>query len=109
MNGIEKLHSKNHTLYIEVQQMINRRMSWEDICDKVGLVGQRRVMELTEWFLAYKTPKTEKPAVRRSDAVYVGPSSRTPQQMSAAFLAWKRQHEGVKATLREGGFEPSAE
>lgn len=108
MNGIEKLHPKNHSLYVHVQKLLNLRWSYEAICDDIDLVGPNRVKELCEWFLAYKTPKRAT-MIRQSEPITWQEKPITnPKQMSAAFMAWKRQHEGVKATLKESGFEASA-
>lgn len=97
MTGIEQLHSKNHTLYVQVQRMLNLRMKYDDICDVVGLVGDNRVNELCEWFIAYKTPKPL-PMVN-SHVLDVPVRSRALLDKGVRLQAWLRQREGARKAL----------
>jgi len=98
MTGIEQLHPKNQTLYLQVQRMLNKRMKYEDICDVVGLVGPNRVNELCEWFIAYKTPKPL-PLVTTAHVLEIPTHSRLYSGDAERFLAWRKQREGARKAL----------
>jgi hypothetical protein len=55
--GIEKLHSKNTTLYLRVQHLLRLRNSWEDIAMMLDIPN---VSELVHWFNDYKIVKVNK-------------------------------------------------
>jgi hypothetical protein len=98
MNGIEQLHPQNHTLYVQVQRMLNLRMKYDDICDVVGLVGANRVNDLCEWFIAYKTPKAM-PLVSTGQVLDVPVRSRALLDKGVRLQAWLRQREGARKAL----------
>lgn len=98
MNGIEQLHPKNQTLYLQVQRMLNKRMAYEDICDVVGLVGPNRINELCEWFIAYKTPK-ELPKVRTGSVLDVPVRAPSLTGQGVRLGVWQKQREGAREAL----------
>lgn len=102
MNGIEQLHPQNHTLYVQVQRMLNLRMKYDDICDVVGLVGSNRVNELCEWFIAYKSPKSM-PLVSTKQVPDVPVGSRALRDNGVRLQAWLRQREGARKALEAIG------
>ena len=102
MNGIEQLHPQNHTLYVQVQRMLNLRMKYDDICDVVGLVGSNRVNELCEWFIAYKSPKPM-PLVSTKQVLDVPVGSRALRDNGVRLQAWLRQREGARKALEAIG------
>lgn len=97
MNGIEQLHPKNHTLYLQVQRMLNLRMKYDDICDVVGLVGSNRVNDLCEWFIAYKTPK----ALPMVNSQVLNVPVRAPSLLDKGvrLQVWQRQRDGARKAL----------
>lgn len=99
--GIEMLTPKNHSLYRRVQHLVRLNRSWEYIAEDVGLVGPRAVQELCDWVLAYKEPKNPVYA----NGAYIGvpnvQKKLRPEEMTARFLAWKKQKHGAQVALRE--------
>ena len=103
MTGIEKLHPRNHTLYIQVQTLLNLRWSYDAICDEIGLVGANRINDLCEWFIAYKSPK-RLPAARTAQPItWQGKPITTPREMSQQFAAWRKQHVGARKAREAAG------
>lgn len=98
MTGIEQLHPKNQTLYLQVQRMLNKRMKYEDICDVVGLVGANRVNDLCEWFIAYKTPK-QLPKVRTGYVLDVPVRAPSLTGHGVRLGVWQKQRDGARRAL----------
>lgn len=95
--GIEKLTLDNHTLYRRVQHLVRLNWSWEAIAADVAVPN---VLALCEWILEYREPK---PKEKVANNAYINnvPVRQKPskEQMTARFLAWKRQHDGAVAAL----------
>ena len=101
--GIEKLSMHNHTLYRRVQHLVRLNWKWEAIALDVAVPN---VQALCEWVLAYKEPKHD----RFANGGYINnvPVKRkqSPEEMTARFLAWKKQQEGAKDALKAFEFGP---
>lgn len=102
MNGIEKLHSQNHTLYRRVQHLVSLKWTWTAIADDAGLVGPRRVQDLCEWVLEYREPK-KMPTVATAAVLDVPAPSRLYTKDAQRFIAWRKQNEGARKALEAAG------
>lgn len=102
MNGIEKLHSQNHALYLRVQHLVALKWKWEAIAEDVGLVGSRRVQDLCDWVLAYREPKA-KPMVVTGQVLTVPVRSQALLGKGVRLQAWQRQREGARKALEAIG------
>lgn len=94
--GIERLTPDNHGLYIRVQQLVRLKWTWEQIAMDLAIPN---VQALCEWVIAYKEPKHD----RFANGGYINniPVKRKPsaEEMTARFMAWKKQQEGARAAL----------
>lgn len=99
LKGIEQLHPANHALYRRVTTLLNMRWQYDRICDEVGLVGPRREKDLVEWFLDYKSPKGM--PKMQSNVLTVPTRSPALMEKGVRMQAWRKQHEGAEAALRE--------
>lgn len=102
MNGIEKLHPLNHDLYRRVTHLANLRWKWEAICDDIGLVGPRRVMDLCEWMIEYKEPK-KLPMVNAGYVLPVPVKAPSLVNSGVRLAVWERQRKGAREALEAAG------
>ncbi len=103
--GIEKLHSKNTTLYLRVQHLLRLRKSWEDISMMLDIPN---VDELVNWFNEYKVVKLNKfMHLDKINPVPVKakPVREDPEEMTKKFMVWKRAKEASKEAIHELNFD----
>lgn len=98
MSGIEMLTADNHKLYLRVQKLLNLGWKHERICDEIGLVGPRRVMDLCEWFIEYREPK-KLPTVNMAHLNDLPKRYSPVRRGTERFLAWRKQNEGARKAL----------
>lgn len=94
------MKTDDHELMRMIRKRVNAGYPMTMIADELG----QSVDELCAWIMEYKEPRRERYVNRQSPAQIItlpGTVERDWHREAERFKAWKRQHDGAAATLRE--------
>ncbi|GEM_PF-3237370 len=105
MSGIEKFTPDNHALWRRFQHLVRLKWGWDAIADDLGLVGSRRVQDLAEWALEYRSPKADTRPMVNSMVLNVPVRSKEllDRGVRLQTQSWRRETQGARKTLEALG------